>query len=120
MDLFPRTVTDMLWTSNPDVRSWAKGDVRKVYYSALVVFVARGCIAINLAQPFILIIFGAFMAGLLMSIYGVHVWHVKRKLLPKEIQAPAWRQAALLLFSAFFGFFTLVVILNRVFGITIG
>ena len=120
MDLFPRTVTDILWTSNPGVRSWAKGDVRRIYYSALGVFVVWGCIAINLAQPFILIILGAFMAGLLMSIYGVHVWYVNRKFLPKEIQAPAWRQWTLLLFSAFFGFFTLIVILNRVFGLKIG
>src|SRR4029453_15437647 len=69
MDLLPRTVTDILWTSTPGVRRWAKGDVRKVYYSTLVVFVVWGCIAINLAQPFILILLGAFVAGLMMSIY---------------------------------------------------
>jgi len=44
---------------------------------------------------------------------------VNRKFLPPEVQAPAWRQAALLLFSAFFGFFTLVVILQRVFNVRI-
>jgi uncharacterized protein YhhL (DUF1145 family) len=120
MDLLPRTVTDILWTSNPGVRRWANGDVRKVYYSTLVVFVIWGCVAINLAQPFILILLGAFVAGLMMSIYGVQVWYVNRKFLPREVQAPAWRQAALLLFSAFFGFFTLVVILQRVFGVKIG
>jgi hypothetical protein len=119
MDLFPRTVTDMLWTSNPSVRKWAKGDVRKVYYASLILFVVWGCIAINLAQPFILILLGAFMAGLEMAIYGVHVWYVNHKFLPREVRAPLWRQAVLWLFSAFFGFFTLVVILNRVFGITI-
>jgi hypothetical protein len=31
-----------------------------------------------------------------------------------------WRQAAVLLFSAFFGFFTIVVILQRVFAIKLG
>ena len=120
MDLLPRTVTDILWTSNPGVRRWANGDVRKVYYSTLVAFVVWGCIAINLAQPFVLILLGAFVAGLMMSIYGVQVWYVNRKFLPPEVQAPAWRQAALLLFSAFFGFFTIVVILQRVFGVKIG
>jgi hypothetical protein len=120
MDLFPRTVTDMLWTSNPKVREWSGGDVRKIYYTALVIFVIWGCIAINLAQPFILIILGAFMAGLEMAIYGVHLFIVNRRFLPKEIQAPMWKQAMLLLFSLFFGFFTLVVILNRVFGLKIG
>lgn len=117
MDLLPRTVTDILWTSNPGVRRWAGGDVRKVYYSILVLFIVWGCIAINLAQPFILIILGAFMAGLEMTIYGVHVWYVNRTFLPKEIQAPAWRQLALFLFSGFFGVLTLIVILNRVLGV---
>ena len=37
-----------------------------------------------------------------------------------HLQAPLWRQAALLLFSAFFGFLTIVVILQRVFGIKLG
>lgn len=120
MDLLPRTITDILWTSNKGVRGWAKGDVRRVYYATLIIFIIFGCIAINLAQPFILILLGAFMAGLEMTIYGVHVWYVNRKFLPREIQAPVWRQALLWVFSAFFGFFTLVVILNRVFGVTIG
>jgi hypothetical protein len=60
------------------------------------------------------------MAGLEMAIYGVHVWYVNHKFLPRELQAPVWRQVVLWLFSAFFGFFTIVVILNRLFGITIG
>jgi hypothetical protein len=60
----------------------------------------------HLAQPFVLILLGASVAGLMMSIYGAQVWYVNRKFLPKELQAPRWRQAALLLFSAFFGFFT--------------
>ncbi len=120
MDLLPRTITDILWTSNKGVRERAKGDVRKVYYAILIVFIIWGCIAMNLAQPFILILLGAFMAGLEMAIYGIHVWYVNRKFLPREIQAPMWRQAVLWLFSLFFGFFTVVVILNRVFGVKIG
>lgn len=120
MDLFPRTITDMLWTSNASVRRWAKNDIRRVYYGALLIFVIWGCIAINLAQPFILILLGAFMAGLIMAIMGVHVWYVNRKFLPRELQAPMWRQVALWLFTAFFGFFTIVTILSRVFGMKIG
>ncbi|HYU18016.1 MAG TPA: Nramp family divalent metal transporter [Chloroflexota bacterium] len=119
MDLLPRTVTDILWTSNPGVRSWSNGDVRKVYYSILVVFVVWGCIAINLAQPFILILLGAFTAGLMMSIYGIHVSIVNRKFLPPEVQAPLWRDLTLWVFSGFFGFFTTVTILDRVLGIKI-
>ena len=117
MDFIPRTITDILWTSNPRVRNWAGGDVRKVYYTTLVVFVVWGCIAINLAQPFILILLGAFIAGFIMTIASIHVWYLNRKYLPREIQAPLWSQVMLWAMSLFFGFFTLVVILNRVFGI---
>ena len=55
-----------------------------------------------------------------MAIYSIHVWYVNRTLLPKELQAPAWRHVVLRIFSGFFAFSTLVAILNRVFGIKIG
>ncbi len=120
IDLIPRTITDMLWTSNRAVREWAGGDVRKVYYASVITLVVWGCIAINLAQPIVLILLGAFVGGLAMSIYGVHVWYLNRAVLPPEIQAPLWRQAALFLFSAFFGLLTLMVILTRVFRVSLG
>lgn len=117
MDLFPRMVTDMLWTGSPKVRDWAGGDVRKVYYTLVVLFVVWGCIAINLAQPFFLILLGAFMAAVIFTIEAIHVWYVNRRFLPPEVQAPAWRNAVLLLMALFFGFFSFVAILDRVFGI---
>ncbi len=120
MDQLTRTVTDILWTSNRGIREWSKGDVRRIYYSIMVAMVIWGCIAINLAQPLILILIGAFVAAMMMTLYSAHVWYVNRKFLPRELQAPAWRQAALLVMTAFFGFFTLVTILSRVFGIRIG
>lgn len=119
MDFIPRSLTDLLWTSNPGVRRMAGGDVRKVYYTILVVFVVWGCIAINLAQPLVLILIGAFAAGAIMTVASVHVWYVNRKFLPKEFQAPLWRQVMLFVMCGFYGFFTLATILNRVFGITI-
>ncbi|HZP87180.1 MAG TPA: Nramp family divalent metal transporter [Burkholderiales bacterium] len=120
LDILPRTVTDILWTGNKRIREWCKGDVRRLYYSCLIVFVAWGCIAINLAQPLVLILLGAFVAGLMMTLYSVHVFYVNRKYLPRELQAPLWRQLLLLVMSAFFGILTLVVILQRVFGIKLG
>ena len=119
MDLLPRTVTDILWTSNPGVRNWAKGDVRKVYYGTLIVFIIWGCIAINLAQPFILILLGAFMAGFEMVLYGVHTSYVLRRYLPPELQPPMWRDIVLWLFSGFFAFFTVITIMDRVLNIKV-
>ncbi len=120
LDTLSRTVTDILWTSNRRIRELSKGDVRKIYYSILVIFVLWGCVAINLAQPLVLVLLGAFMAGLMMTLYSVHVFYVNRKFLPRELQAPLWRQLLLLVMSAFFGVFTLVVILQRVFGVKLG
>ncbi len=119
MDFIPRSLTDLLWTSNPRIREMAGGDVRKVYYTILVVFVLWGCVAINLAQPFFLILIGAFAAGAIMTVASVHVWYVNRKFLPKEFQAPLWRQVMLFVMCGFFGFFTLATILSRVFGINL-
>jgi TRAP-type C4-dicarboxylate transport system permease large subunit len=82
--------------------------------------VGWGCIAINLAQPLVLVLMGAFVAGLMMTLYSAHVFYVNRKFLPRELQAPLWRQLLLLVMSAFFGILTLVVILQRVFGIRVG
>jgi hypothetical protein len=120
LDTLSRTVTDILWTSNQRIRELSKGDVRKVYYSILVIFVLWGCVAMNLAQPLVLVLLGAFVAGMMMTLYSVHVFYVNRKFLPRELQAPLWRQLLLLVMSAFFGLFTLVVILQRVFGVKIG
>jgi hypothetical protein len=120
LDTLPRTVTDILWTSNARIRSWCKGDVRKLYYFSLAAFVGWGCIAINLAQPLMLVLIGAFVAGFMMTLYSAYAFYVNRKFLPREVQAPLWRQLLLLVMSAFFGIFTLVVILQRVFGVKVG
>lgn len=104
-DGFVRTVTDMLWAGNKAVRTWRGGNVRLVYYTILIAFALWGCIAMNLAQPFILIQLGANAAGLAFLFLTAHTMYVNRKFLPKEIQPPLWREVILVLFFIFTAFF---------------
>lgn len=119
METFVRTVTDILWTGSASVRSASSGEVRKVYYGALILFAIWGSIAMNLQQPFTLILIGAFISGFNFCVMCIHLLVVNRTLLPKEIRAPFWRQAVLGFMAVMFGFFTVVAILQRGFGISL-
>lgn len=117
IEAFARTVTDILWTGSSAVRNWRGGDVRAVYYAVLAVFAIWGAIAMNLAQPFILILLGAFISGFNFFFMCIHLLYVNRKFLPPEIRTPLWREAVLVFMTLMFGFFTLVGILDKVFNI---
>jgi hypothetical protein len=104
-DAFVRVVTDIWWNGNPLARKWAGDDVRKIYYSVLLLFMIWGCIALGLAQPLTLIIIGANIAGLILMISSLHLIVVNRTLLPPELRAPIWRMLVLVLSALFFGFF---------------
>jgi hypothetical protein len=104
-DAFVRVVTDIWWNGNPLARRWAGDDVRKIYYTVLLLFMIWGVIALNLAQPLMLIIIGANMAGLVLALASLHLIVVNRTLLPLPLRAPRWREVLLLLSALFFGFF---------------
>jgi uncharacterized membrane-anchored protein len=116
-DLFARMVTDMLWTGSARIRAWRGGDVRLVYYGVLLVFTIWGAIAINLAQPLILILIGANMAGFNFIVLSLHTLYVNRKFLPPELRPPLWRELTLVLAALFFAFFVTLTVLNQVFGV---
>lgn len=116
MDGFVRLATDNLWAGSPKVREWVGGDVRKIYYTFLILFALSGAVAINLATPLMLIKIGANMAGLNFVFLAIHTLVINRKFLPKELQPPMWRQIMLVLTALFFLFFVTMLILNQVFG----
>lgn len=113
-DAFVRLVTDIVWTSSGRVREASGGDVRKVYYGAMLVFIIWGCIAINLTQPLILILLGANMAGFNFIVLGLHTLYVNRKFLPAELRPALWREIVMALASLFFLFFVTVTVLDQV------
>jgi hypothetical protein len=113
IDIFSRTVTDIAWSSNSRIRALVKGDVRKVYYTLLVIHAAFGMWAINQAQPFTLIVIGAFIAGSNFVLLGLHTIAVQRRFLPAELRMPLWRLIAIAVMILMFGAFTLLGIQSR-------
>lgn len=105
VDGLPRAVTDIVWAGSPRLRQW--GDVRKVYYGVLMIFLVWGCIALNLARPITLIIIGANAAAVIFVVESLHTLVVNRRFLPRELRAPLWREAALVLCALFYGSFVL-------------
>lgn len=100
-----RAITDLLWSGSQRVRGWRGGDVRIIYYTVLAFMVAWGLLALRLTEPIILLELGANIAGLVFAISALHILYVNTTLLPKEIQPPLWRRAALVLLALFYGSF---------------
>jgi hypothetical protein len=111
---FARVTTDIFWASNDRTRAWRGGNVRTVYYSALLAFAAWGCVAIALTDPLTLILIGANVAAWNLVILSAHTLVVNRKFLPRELRPPLWREAGLALSGLFFLGFALFALGQRV------
>ncbi len=111
-DILVRTITDALWMASPKAR--AASSIRTIYYGILVVFSIWGAIVIRFASPFTLFKILANMAGIVLLIAGVQIFLVNRRFLPAALRPPLWREAGLLLCSAFYAFFTFFVLRDLV------
>ena len=100
-----RAIADILWTGSRRVRAWRGGDVRAVYYTVLAVLVVWGVIALQLAQPIVLLQLGANVAGLIFVIAAPHLLYLNTRLLPPHVRPPMWRRVALVIMTLFYGFF---------------
>lgn len=100
-----RAVTDILWSGSAPARAFARGDVRRLYYTVLAVFVIWGLIAMGLAQPIFLLQVSANVAGVVMVVSSLHILYVNTVLLPAELRPPLWRRIALVAMALFYGFF---------------
>ena len=105
-----RAMTDILWTGSPVVRSVKDGDVRRVYYTIMVVLTVWGIIALQLAQPIVLLKISANVAGVIFIIASLHVLYVNTRLLPPHVRPPTWRRVALVGMALFYGFFVMLSI----------
>jgi hypothetical protein len=100
-----RTVTDILWSGDPNIRRWRGGDVRIVYYGVLALIAIWGLIGIRLTQPIILLQLGANIAGFAMVVSPLHILYVNMRLLPPALRPAPWRRVALVAMALFYGFF---------------
>ena len=73
-------------------------------------FSVWGIFVIRSASPFQLFKILANMAGIVLMIAGVQIFLVNRRFLPPAVRPPRWREAGLLLCSAFYAFFAYFVI----------
>ncbi len=114
---FARVTTEILWTAGGRIRGWRGGDVRAVYYRALLAFTLWGCVAIWLADPLTLILIGANVAAVNLVILSFHTLVVNRKFLPPALRPSRWREIGLALCGFFFLAFALLALLQRL-GLT--
>lgn len=105
VEAMTRTVTDILWCGNARVRTWRGGDVRAVYYTVLGVVVVWGVIALQLAQPIVLLQISANVAGAVFIFASLHLLYINTRLLPPALRPPMWRRVALVAMSVFYTFF---------------
>ena len=72
--------------------------------------VVWGIFALRLAQPIMLLQIGANVAGFVFVIASLHLLYINTTLLPPALRPPMWRRALLVFMSAFYGFFSSLLI----------
>jgi hypothetical protein len=105
LDGMVRVLTDILWTGSERVRAWRGGDIRAVYYCVMGVVVVWAIIALRLAQPIVLLLIAANVAGAVFVIASLHLLYINTRLLPEHVRPPLWRRAALVGMALFYSFF---------------
>lgn len=105
LDGMVRGITDMIWTGSRRLRDWRGGDVRAVYYTVLAAIIVWGLIALRLAQPIVLVIISANVAGFVFVVASLHLLYVNTRLLPPHVRPPMWRRVALVAVAVFYGVF---------------
>jgi hypothetical protein len=105
LDGMVRVLTDILWTGSRRIRAWRGGDVRAVYYCVLGVVVLWAIIALRLAQPIVLLLIAANVAGAVFVISSLHLLYINTRVLPEHVRPPLWRRAILVGMAVFYGFF---------------
>ncbi|MGH7361760.1 MAG: Nramp family divalent metal transporter, partial [Candidatus Methylomirabilales bacterium] len=103
-----------LWAASGRVRGWRGGNVRTVYYRALLALTLWGCVAISLADPLTLILIGANVAGANLVLLSFHTLVVNRTFLPRELRPSLWREIGLVLSGLFFLALALLALAQQV------
>jgi hypothetical protein len=101
-----RAITDMMWAGSRRVREWRGGDVRTIYYGVLSLAVVWGIIALQLAQPIVLLQIGANIASVVFVFASIHLLYLNTRLLPAPLRPPLWRRGVLVFMSLFYATFS--------------
>ena len=115
LDLGSRMISEVLYTHT---KLNEKYSLRGIYTIALLALLVFAGFAIWIpTQPFILFLMGAVLGGFSMAVYSPMLLYINTKFLPKEIQPSMFIKVGLGIASAVYIIFSIVVILNKVFGV---
>ncbi len=113
VDVFVRNSTDVVFDMIGKRRGWR---IDWIYFWLLTIFVAWG-IGIILAQvkkPWILLVIGANIAGIMMWPYSLTTVVANTKMLPKYYQ-PSWLKILGMWWATgFYGYFSVLVIIDNI------
>lgn len=115
LDLGSRMISEILYTHTNLHEKYSLRGIYTIALLALLVF--AGCAIWIPTQPFILFLMGAVLGGFTMAIYSPMLLFMNTKFLPKEIQPSTFIKVGLAIASAIYIIFSIVVILNKVFGV---
>jgi hypothetical protein len=109
-DSLVRVVTDIVWIGKK--REWDAGNVRRLYYSLLLVFTIWGMITTRWGTAMTLFSALGIVASLVLAMGAIQILLVNTRLLPPELRPPWWRRIALLICAAFYAAMFIAVIVR--------
>jgi hypothetical protein len=109
-DSLVRVVTDILWIEKK--RDWNVGNVRRLYYTLLILFTVWGAITARWGTAMTLFQALGVVASLVLALGAVQILIVNTSLLPAELRPPLWRRAALLVCAAFYSAMFIAVVVR--------
>ena len=123
-DMITRTLVDLIWQASEKVRKWARGEIKKLYYTVLAFIIIWIIFAFALNYifgivPLAWILMVANISNVVLALTAAATIYINRKWLPKEIRMPIWIAVILSIGVVFWSMFAILATLATFFGITI-
>jgi Mn2+/Fe2+ NRAMP family transporter len=119
-DNLSRNIIEIFWSTSEGVRRWAKGDIRRLYYTLLVVYIIFAVIIIwSGMEPLLVLLISANVPHF-MAFWAIPALiYINEKLLPKEYRSPRWMYIFLAIMFVFSAVIFVGLVLYYGFGIKI-
>lgn len=123
-DMIVRTLVDLFWQASEKIRNWAKGEIKKVYYSVLTFIAIWTIIAFVLSYvfnivPLAWILLVANISNIVLGVAGLATIYMNTRWLPKEIRPSIWINLLLFIGVIFWFTFAILAIGVTFFGLKI-
>lgn len=119
-DNLSRNIIEVLWSTNEGVRKWAKGDIRRLYYMFLILYIMFATTIIwSGLEPLLVLLISANVPHF-MAFWAIPALiYINEKLLPPEYRAPRWNYVFLAIMFTFSSIIFVNVLLYYTFGVKI-